>query len=150
MKESITTIPTDAFSEAANLNLADENGGKITVEQQLSIQQPKPEEYMTISKWDLGRISKRCESLTNQPTLRSDIILTIGSLSLGASLSYLFSGVDITRSLWRLVLFIVLLVIGAGALIVAFFLKKGERSDAKRSADDIEEIITHIYGDDEE
>lgn len=149
MEWNNATIPTDAFPEVANLNLADDNNDRITVAQQLSIQQPTPEEYIPISKWDLSRIRKRCEGLKTQPILLSDIILTIGSLTLGAFLSTLFSGVDITKSRW-LVPFVLLPVIGSCALIAAFFMKKGEHDDAKKAADDIEEILIHISQEDKE
>lgn len=150
MEWNNVTIPTDAFSEEANLNLADDNDDKITVNQQLSIQQPKPEEYITISKWNLNLILKRCEYLKKQPQIRSDIILTIGSLLIGAFTSLIFSGVDLTKSWWLLMFLVLLPVVGCGAVIVAYFQKKEERNDAKKVAEDIDEIISHIYQGDKE
>lgn len=144
------TIPTDAFPEDANMNLKYYNHDKITVEQQLSIQQPKPEEYVSISKWDLDKIRKRCNSLMDQPKLRSDIALTIGSILLGAFASAIFSGVDFTQIWWLLAIFILLPVVGCVAMSIAYFWKKEEHDDAKKVADDIEEIITHIYQEDRE
>ena len=149
MEWNNATIPTDAFSEDANLNLTDDNDGKITVGQQFSIQRPRPEEYITISKWDLGRIRRKCESLKKQSLGISDVSLTIGSLAIGAFFSFCFSGTDITTPKWRLWVFVSFLVVGVGNLIIAFFMKKGEHDDAKKSAEDIEEILIHIYPEEE-
>ena len=150
MEWNNVTIPTDAFSEDANLTLADNNDDIITVEQQLSIQPPKPEEYVPISKWDLSRIRRDCEKIKKQAWGIPDFILTIGSLAIGAFFSFCLSGTDITTPRWRLWLFVFFLVAGVGALIISFFMKKGARDGAKNSAEDIEEILIHIYPEDKE
>ncbi len=150
MEWNNVTIPTDAFSEDANLNLADEKNDIIMVSQQLSIQQPKREEYVTISKWNLNLILKRCEYLKKQPKIRSDIYLTIGSLLLGAFTSLIFSGVDLTKSWWLLMALVLLPVVGCGFMIAAYFQKREEHNNAKKVAEDVDEIISHIYQEDKE
>lgn len=129
------------LGNAENATSVQYESGKIELAQKNIVNYDKHIESVAITKKDILRIQKICNSVEDPQTPLIEIALGLSSLFAGAFLSALLSGVVFEMS-WRSILFYVISPIIAVSAAVAFLLmRRQEQVTAKTLAEHVMEYL---------